>query len=708
MKQLFLLIYMLVAAATVVTAQQKPKPAAPKKPAKPVQIKTKVQALYAVKDNAVKIRWAPVNEEGWRLGNKYGYILERRTIMRDEKLLGGATTFRSYLMQADSLQYWEPVIDSNNNAAVMAQAMYGESFDLDVNGGAGAAKSMSLLGRAEEGKQRFLFAMYAADNDFGVAERAGLAFYDTAVKANEKYFYRIYPAAPKALVKSDTALLFVSMLDTMRLPQAPEILAEPSKQSVVLTWDMHRTRSYYNAYFIERSGDGGNTFTQLNDIPYTSFMQSSEPGDPNTLVYADTGLVENIKYQYRVCGVTIFGEKGPWSPVTESGALHLLEGVPGIQGIALTPEGKAQLNWYFEDSVRSKIKGFEITASSTGQAPFYSIVAGIAPDATSVLLPDTLTTAYLVVKAVSKEGLSRTSFPYLYQAEDSIPPATPKGLTAIADTTGRVTLSWMPGPEKDLMGYKVFRTLVKGDEFAILVDTIWRGTTFYDTLDLKLKNSKAYYSVAALDYRSNQSLLSKEVEVTKPDIIPPTAPVFADYKLTEGKVELEWINSTDEDITLFMLQRKEPGAADWKTIFENNRNDVTRYTDKDVQADKKYSYRLLVKDGAGHLSPEAQLLTVQTLPVVERKIIKEVESAVDREKRMIYLRWQYAEKMTVKSVEIYRGDEKEPMSLYKVLDGKSSELLDDDLLVNTKYKYGIRAVLPNGQYSDIITKEVNY
>lgn len=667
-----------------------------------------LQATYFVKHNRIMVRWAPVNEESWRYGNKYGYIIERRTLVRDEKLLGGAEqikSFRSFGCSKDSLRYWDSLANYNDNAAVMAQALYGESFQLDLNQQARVSQGASMLSKSEENKQRYLFALYAADNDFDVATRAGLGFMDTAVKYNEKYFYRIYSAGPKALIKSDTALLFVTFQDMMQLPQTADIYVEPSNKSLVLSWDMDRTKSYYNSFVIQRSTDGGKTFRSITNRPYTSMGQGSNPHIPNAVVFVDTAVQNGMIYKYRVAGINIFGEKGPWSAIAEGKSLPLLEGVPGIQGIRLDGAGKPVLSWYFEDSVRKKINGFELTYSLKEDAPFTKIIGNISPAASEVMLPDSLTAGYLIVKAVSAEGISRTSFPYLFQPEDSLPPAAPTGVTAMIDSNGKVELRWLPNAEKDLAGYKVFRTMVKGGEYAVLIDTIWNKNVFFDTLDLRLTNRKVYYTVAALDYRFNRSAPSKEVEVVKPDIIAPTAPVFSDYTLKEGAVEISWINPEDGDLADVMLQRKE--GMEWKTLFSSRSRERT-YTDKTTEPDKRYSYRLVAMDEAGLRSSGGQVLTVQTLPVVNRNVFKSVESDLDRDKRLIYLHWLLREKQPVKSIEVFRGSDKAPMELYKVLDGKRSELLDNELTVNTKYRYGLRAVLPNGQYSEMTIKEITY
>ena len=687
----------------------KPKPTT--RTSKPAPAKMGVQAVHYIQNKRIKIRWAPTDEQSWRLGNKYGYILEKRTVVRDDNFLAGAEqikTFRTYLFIKDSLQYWEPIVAINDNAAVMTQALYGETFELDLNGSnSSVSKGQSLLSKAQENKQRYLFAMYAADNDFSIAEKAGLGFVDTATKFNEQYFFRIYSAAPKHLVKSDTALLFVSFKDIKQLPPTADLTTEPSNKSIVLTWDLERTKSYYNSFIIQRSADSGRTYRNLNQKPYTSMAQGSDPTQPNSLVYVDTLVEVGKNYKYRVAGLSIFGERGPWSRIAEAKCVPFLEGVPGIQGIALGKAGEPILKWYFEDSVRSKISGFEVNYSPVADGVYNVVLSNISYDKSEVYLPDTLATGYLIVKAVSKEGISRTSFPYLYQMEDSIPPNSPEGLIASVDSTGKVELKWLPNPEKDLLGYKVFRTMIKGTEHAVLVDTVWYNTVYRDTLDLKMMNRKVYYAVTALDFRFNQSKLSEDVEVIKPDIIPPTPPVFADYKLTTGSVELFWISPTEEDLREVKLLRK-PQVGEWSEVFRTSNKTTKSFKDEKVDPDKKYSYKLVAVDSSGLNSAEAQVLIVQTLPIVNRKGISALDFDIDRNKRLVYLRWQFAEKITVKSIEIFRGTSQEPMSIYKVLDGKTRDMLDNDLLVNTKYKYGVRVVFSNGTYSELVTKEVNY
>ncbi len=676
----------------------------------PKPIRIKMNATYSVQKGIIKIRWAPNSEEGWRICNLFGYVVERFTVAKNNAINEKPEMIRLFGIVPDSLNKWEKLIVENDNAAVMAQALYGEEFLLDLNNKSTTKNAgASLLSKAEENKQRFIFGMYAADLDYDIAEKAALGFTDLKIQPNEKYLYRIYPAAPKEYVKSDTALLLLSLNDTTELPKTSEIFAEPSNKSTVLSWDFERTKNYYNAFYIERKIAEQEDFELITPNPYTSFSQiNSNKYAGNTISYTDTGLIEGKQYFYRIRGKTIFNTLGPWSQIVETKCLPLLEGVPGIQGIRLDAKGKPIISWYFEDSIREKVKAFELNYSATGSGNFLPVKTNIDPMAKETYLPDTLASGYLIVKAVSKEGISRTSFPYLFQPEDSTAPAPPIGLKVLADSTGVITLSWLPNTEKDLLGYKVFRTLINGAEKAILVDTICYSTEYKDTLDLKLKNRKAYYTVTALDFRYNQSKESKEVTVVKPDIIPPTAPVFEDFILAEGSVEIKWINSTDEDIKETQLKRRDENTAEWKTVFTTKNNKDTNYKDKDVKPFKKYSYRLYAIDSSNLTSNDAQELNVQALPVINRKAITKLDAQVDREKRLLYLNWQLAKDIKIKTIEIFRSENKEPISLYKVLPANMLDMIENELIVNTKYKYGVRVQFVTGEYSDIVIKEVNY
>lgn len=85
---------------------------------------------------------------------------------------------------------------------------------------------------------------------------------------------------------------------------------------------------------------------------------------------------------------------------------------------------------------------------------------------------------------------------------DVFPPAPPTGLVAVAGPD-MVSLSWEPGPERDLDGYRVWRKEPAAADFSPLADGLVRETTFTDR---SVRRGATYvYAVSACDLAGNES-----------------------------------------------------------------------------------------------------------------------------------------------------------------------------------------------------------
>ncbi len=93
---------------------------------------------------------------------------------------------------------------------------------------------------------------------------------------------------------------------------------------------------------------------------------------------------------------------------------------------------------------------------------------------------------------------------------DTFPPVPPSGLTAVAGP-GYVALSWQPGQESDLAGYRIWRKEAGGGEFQMLATVTLEENTY---LDRAVEKSRGYvYAITALDRTGNESLKSESVSV---------------------------------------------------------------------------------------------------------------------------------------------------------------------------------------------------
>src|SRR5690606_24624939 len=154
------------------------------------------------------LRWAPTNKETWKLGNQYGYVVERLTLVEQKQRL--AKPKKEILTVAPLKPYplnsWEPVAKNSKYGAIAAQALFGEEFKTDTK--SASSTWYQMYQKSTEEDMRFGFALFAADMDVHTAEASGLRFVDRKVKKGDKYLYRIYIQQPTTTLKVDTALVF--------------------------------------------------------------------------------------------------------------------------------------------------------------------------------------------------------------------------------------------------------------------------------------------------------------------------------------------------------------------------------------------------------------------------------------------------------------------------------------------------------------------
>jgi hypothetical protein len=114
---------------------------------------------------------------------------------------------------------------------------------------------------------------------------------------------------------------------------------------------------------------------------------------------------------------------------------------------------------------------------------------------------------------------------------DTIPPATPTGLVAVAGDNS-VSLDWDDNSESDLASYGVYRSEIAGGPYTHLQDV-----AASDYVDNTASNGTTYYYVVtAIDTSSNESGISSEVSATPQDNQPPsfTADPINEADATEG------------------------------------------------------------------------------------------------------------------------------------------------------------------------------
>ncbi len=647
----------------------------------------------------ILIRWAVNSPIEWQKANKKGFIITRTTVLRDgiilpkpEKIL---LTPKS--LMPEPLDSWLELVQKDNNAAIIAQSIYGESFEVTA---AKEGELSKIVNIADQLDQRYTFALYAADMSFEGALKAGWGFVDTNVKNNEVYAYQISVfESPK--VKESSYV--IGLKDYSVLPAPTDFIAIPDDKKVMLSWDYEIFKRIYTSFMVEKSSDGIN-YAPISNTALVN-LNDKEDHPSKTMYYVDTLSVNDKIYHYRLYGITSFGEKGEITkPITTKGIDAIVTSARLVD-YNIINSNEVNLEWDYPKESESFIQGYEINLADNDKGPYKVVSKIISPSERKLNYKENLYPSnYFTISVVGKNNQRLTSQSMLVQPVDSIPPAKPIGLEGVIDSLGVVQLKWKPNQEKDLRGYRILKANTAGEEFVDIYHKSYVGNTYKDSVSLKMTNNKVYYRIAAEDMRYNISEPSDILVLDKPDKIPPAAPIFKDYDNKDGKIHLKWIRSYSEDVVGYSLRRREKGQDKWLEIKQIN-DTIQEFTDDRIENKKIYQYAILARDKSNLWSSlDHSVVTVQVLDFMPVKIISFLQGLPDRENKKITLTWDYTKnKEKVTSLSIYKNLKGSPPTLWKELNGDVFTLEDKNLKINMEYEYHL---IPSLQSSNPAKEEV--
>lgn len=664
-----------------------------------------IQIIARPLENKVLLRWAPSNPSIWLKANKYGYVIERYTIYRDNVRIENPekTTLTNTVIKPDPFDTWEQIVGENDYAAIIAQSLFGDSFV--VEGTNNEDGLLQILNKAEEIEQRFSFALFAADMNFEAAKKAGLGFEDNTVKNNERYFYKIKTTIPQEIVKVNDGSVFVNLQKIEKLPTPIDLIAIGNDKNIMLTWEYEMFKSVFTSYYVERS-ENGKTFKRLSDIPLVN-LNDKEDTPAKRMYYIDTLSLNNKKYHYRVKGVSPFGEESAASEIVSAEGIKKLTKTAHINKYEFDKAGNIIISWEFLEQEESEITGFELNWAANEKGPYKVVKTNIPSTVRKTTFQEPGASNYFTISALGKNNQKTTSFSAFVQTIDSIPPATPIGLVGVVDSLGIVKLKWDVNTEKDILGYRVFRGNIKNEEVSQLTISPIEENVFIDTVQVKSLNSKVFYQIVAVDQRFNMSDYSEKIALKKPDVVPPSSPIFSEYKVGNGTVSLKWINSTSDDLKLHKLFRKTINNenSEWKLVFETDT--ISSYIDKKVISDSRYRYAIFAEDESGLLSVPSTPLTVTVKSFDAQESLKGVSAFADLTKMNIQISWKKPSNNVVE-VLIYKSKGEDKPILWKQIPATINNLVDTKVAIDNLYTYHFKPVLIQGGFAAMETIEIKF
>jgi len=595
-----------------------------------------------VAGNGIELRLLPDRLQLLTTGLRDGFILERRTGS------SGAFTDIATLRAADR-ETWRLAIVNEQDAdradlKAMAYAFYeaslepwGTPFDLE--------EGIFAL-TEQKGTEDFVFSVFilAAIRDAEVAQLLGLAYTDVNVVPGMIYTYRVRPVVnPETYIPVPFLLEVAARTGSNNFQNIVGFYEDDS--AINFTWiDDGNIMGTH----VDRRADGETGFTRLTEEPIFN-LNGGDDNEATRSSYLDENVVNYTRYTYRFSGYNLFGEFVQFAEVVAMPRDRTPPDAPFLDTPDHTAPNEVTLRWEMNEPLDADLLGFIVARSQSNRGTFTVLHPGtLGKDVRTFIDRDFVQGGlnYYIVQALDTARNTSSSFPISVTLIDTIPPVKPVFLSGLADSTGVVTLVVVKNGEPDLMGYRLFRSNDLTHEFSVVyegfteMDTVYHAiqTTFTDTVSLNTTTPEVYYMVQALDYNYNESEWSDVLTVTRPDTVPPVAPVIYQVETLDDRVTLFYEPSTSEDVVMHELYRKLSEDEDW-LFYRHLDKDQRAFTDSLVKQNVVYHYSIRALDKSYLYSEYAFPVIARPYDSGRRPPVRNVSQS--RQNDMVRIRWDY-------------------------------------------------------------------
>lgn len=609
--------------------------------------------------DSITLRWAPTDYLTWSEIRRNGVVLERR--------ISGTGAWQSVTgdrLIAYTIADFEAFTDTDNpHIVAVAEAMYGEAnYPASMPPGAMGMAKLKL----DEQQQRFFLAAVNADLSASAAKSLGWRWTDTGLRPGAPYEYRVrsLPAPGQTEGKFTSNTLRLRSNDNFAFGTVYGLEAREAEKKVTLRWPAHPNEKRYLAYFLETSSDGRN-FTRATEWP----MVKSEPNEGEDYFAHEVELTENYRpVHYRLVGINAFAEQTQPCPAIVAQGVDKTP-PPPLPALRATDNkaGGFDVQWDLPEATAPDVKGYVVVRGMEYKGPFRPVHDQIlSPQTTSFSDPDPepWRANFYAVYTYDTAGNYAMSTPAMAVWEDTEPPAVPEGLTGRIDTLGNVFLMWKPGTEPDLHGYRVYVSHARNREFLQVTHDIARQNYYFDSTRLQVLNEKIYYRIVALDNNFNPSGYSEILELERPDVMPPAAPVITGFSARGTEVELRWIPSSSGDVAGQEIWRTgDDGAAIRLMALPAT---ATVFSDTTTTLRSRYSYQVRALDEVS-LFADSRPLVVQSGGVSERAGVTELARTQVPGEVGEALRWAVGDRREIQGFQLYVQSAEEGLRPYRRL-----------------------------------------
>jgi len=661
----------------------------------------------------VELRFLPDKKSVLEVAFKNGFSIERTLF--DSKVKRKQTDTLDYVEIAKVFPYkdnqWETTISSEKNLESRNELEIARDFLKNISKREGGVfnfdKGIAELKdqKSKEDYEYMVFALTALQNA-NVATALGLCYTDNTTIKGKSYFYRVRPLGTSSMYKIIPVDYFI-VAENLKKGYDNPVYVKQGDTELFFAWlDIPEL----SGYFVERANPGETTFTQLNKAPIHSLEGSGYEGESRS-GYNDKNLINYKIYTYRFFGYTLFGEKVQFAEVKGMSKDLTPPEQPFLPQPQHVKAKEVLVTWKMNPIPAPDLKGFFVARSDKNEGEFKVLHSAMLSKDTRTFTDTTFITGqpnYYVVQAIDTAKNVSSSYPVSVTLIDSIPPVKPVFISGKIDSLGVVTIAVEKNKEKDLMGYRLYKSNSPEHEFSVIHESFMNNdslvqevqTVFKDTVTLNSLTPFIYYKIKALDFNYNQSEFSNVLKVARPDTIPPVTPVFNDVIVGEKKIELHFVPSSSEDVKEHIIYRKTDMQAKWE-ILKTTESIATKFIDTTVTTGVTYYYSIRAKDLSGLYSKYASVVYGKPYDTGIRPSIENFTANV--EKKNIILKWEYPAIKTEHTFVIYKKDDKGQLKQYDTTKEKSYT----DKNTNKENYYAVKVITNDGgqsKFSNVLGK----
>ncbi|MFD2572021.1 fibronectin type III domain-containing protein [Spirosoma soli] len=413
-------------------------------------------------------------------------------------------------------------------------------------------------------------------------------FDDKNLSASTQYCYRVRARNGSTYSGYSQEVCGTTKTPAPTAPDAPARLEAKALayNQISLQWaDLSNNEKKFQ---LDRSIDGGRTFTKLRDL------------DENTTTYVDQEVQGNQQYCYQIRAVNDVGTSAYTAPPACATTPAPPAGIP--QNLVAKALSTTQINLTWQAVAGAS--GYQLERSPNGNDNWQKI-ADPAANATSYTdesrTPNTR--YYYRIRALNAAGVPGDYSNVASDTTPDLPPTPPTGLTITAVAYNQISLKWDDKSTNET-NFRIERSS-DGTSWSKLTDVGENTTTYND--QTVAPQTRYYYRVLAFN-AAGSSDYSNTADATTPAGPPAAAQNLTATATSTTQISLTW--GAIANAETIVIERSPDGNSAWNSLTTVS-GATTSYIDNGLTPNQTYFYRIRASNISG-TGPNSNVVSATT------------------------------------------------------------------------------------------------